>query len=96
MGDTLIMANEKSAYTLTDEATFLSMKDKLPNLEEMVKDLPELLNEYGVMIVSSTEKKEAAQKFVDFVVSDEAKEIIANYGMDQYGKALFQSDIKQR
>ena len=96
MGDTIIMANEKSAYTLTDEATFLSMKDKLPNLEEMVKDLPELLNEYGVMIVSSTEKKEAAQKFVDFVVSDEAKEIIANYGMDQYGKALFQSDIKQR
>ena len=55
-----------------------------------------MLNEYGVLIVSSTEKKEAAQKFVDFVVSDEAKEIIANYGMDQYGKALFQSDIKQR
>lgn len=96
MGDTLIMANEKNAYTLTDEATFLSMKNKLPNLTEMVKDLPELLNNYGVMIVSSTEKKEAAQKFVDFIVSDEATEIIANYGTDEYGKALFQSDVKQR
>lgn len=96
MGDTLIMANEKMAYTLTDEATFLSMKDKLPNLVEMVKDKPELLNNYGVMIVSSTEKKDEAKKFVDFIVSDEAKEIIANYGVDTYGKALFQSEIKQR
>jgi hypothetical protein len=32
MGETLITANELGAYTLTDRGTYLSMRDKLPNL----------------------------------------------------------------
>ncbi len=34
MGDTLLFANEQSGYTLTDRGTYLSMQDKLPNLDD--------------------------------------------------------------
>jgi tungstate transport system substrate-binding protein len=36
MGETLIFANEQSAYTLADRGTYLSMSDKLPNLAVLV------------------------------------------------------------
>ena len=59
MGDTLLFANEKQGYTLADRGTYLSMKDKLPELTSCVggaslaenKDKA-LLNPYGVLPVN--------------------------------------------
>ena len=56
MGETLTFANEQKAYTLSDRGTYLSMKDKLPDLVILLggnklaenKD-KSLLNPYGVM-----------------------------------------------
>ena len=36
MGETLTYANEQGVYTLADRGTYLSMKDKLPNLAIVV------------------------------------------------------------
>ena len=58
MGETLLTSNEKGMYTLADRGTYLSMKDKLPNLVIVLggNSLQEnkdktLLNPYGVMAV---------------------------------------------
>ena len=38
MGETLKVADEKGAYTLADRATWLSMKDQLPDLDDPVRE----------------------------------------------------------
>ena len=76
MGDTLLFANEKKGYTLTDRGTWLSMKDKLPDLVIVVggNNLAEnkdkaLLNPYGVLAVDPDKfpgvNCDLAAKFVD-------------------------------
>lgn len=88
MGETLTYADEKGAYTLTDRGTYLSMSDKL-NLEILVEGDDRLFNPYGVMLVNSTQKKELAQNFVDWISSKETKGKIAEFGKNKYGQSLF-------
>src|SRR5690606_2038036 len=59
MGETLTTANEQQAYTLTDRATYLAMRDRLPDLTilfggETVAENPDpaLQNPYGVIQVN--------------------------------------------
>lgn len=92
MGNTLIMANEKQAYTLTDLATFLSMQDKL-NLDVIVSESPDLRNDYSI-IVMNPEKidnvdSETALKFEEWMLSEKALNLIAEFGKEKYNQALF-------
>ncbi|MCX7841448.1 MAG: substrate-binding domain-containing protein [Clostridia bacterium] len=93
MGEVLSMASEKQAYTLTDKATFLSMKDKL-ELEIVLENSADLKNQYTVIAVNpakhKTVNKEAAESFVRWVTSEKALKIIGEYGRDKYGEALFE------
>ena len=103
MGETLLFANEKKAYTLTDRGTYLSMSDKLPNLTVMVggnnlaenKD-PLLLNPYGVMAVNPEKvpgvNYDGAMEFVYWITSVPTQEMIGGYGKDKYGQSLFYPD----
>jgi tungstate transport system substrate-binding protein len=93
MGNTLQMAEEKNAYTLTDEATFLSRK---LGLEVLMQGDKTLLNPYGVIRVKSTGKPELADQLISFFVSPEGQKLIGEYGKDQYGKGLFVPDAKKR
>ena len=92
MGDTLQMASEKGAYTLTDEGTYLSYKSKL-NLVPIVSEGKILMNLYSVMTVYSSkqpvEKIQLANDFINFLISPETMTDIGNFGKDTYGKALF-------
>jgi len=88
MGDTLTMASEKQAYTLTDEGTFLAFKSKL-DLVPTIDTGSILLNVYSVIVCTKSTKQEMAQNMVDFLTSDEIQEIIGNYGKSTYGKSLF-------
>jgi len=56
MADTLRMASEEQAYTLTDRGTYLAWKDKL-DLEVMVEGDKILLNIYHVMQVNPEKKR---------------------------------------
>ncbi len=71
MGDTLQMANEKGAYTLTDEGTYLAYKSKL-NLVPVVSKGASLLNIYSVMAVYNTkqpaDKIKMANNFINFLI----------------------------
>lgn len=93
MGATLQMADEKKAYTLTDEATFLQRR---LSLQPLLTGDPMLHNPYGIMLVSSSEKKAAGKQLIDFLVSPEGQELIAAFGVDAYGKNIFQPSAKKR
>lgn len=92
MGAVIQMADEMKAYTYTDRATYLSMKDKI-DLEIIVEGDKYLFNQYGVIAVNPNKNdkinKEGAQAFVDWILSEKVQKLIGQYGVDKYGQALF-------
>lgn len=92
MGACLTMASEQQAYCLTDKATFLSMKDQL-NLDIVLAEGDDMKNTYSLIAVNPEKidglNTEGAQAFIDWMLSDEASELIAKYGEEEYGVALF-------
>lgn len=92
MGDTLVMASELQAYTLTDLATFLSMKDDL-DLDVIVDQGNDLINVYSIIVVNpdkvSNTDVDTAKRFETWITSDSTLDLIAEYGIDTYGQALF-------
>jgi len=92
MGQTLGIANDRRAYTLTDRATYLAFQKRvdLPILVE--KDRP-LLNIYSVMEVNPANGPRVnvagGKAFAEFVLAPETQEVIRTFGMDKYGQALF-------
>jgi tungstate transport system substrate-binding protein len=92
MGETLQMASEKGAYTLTDEGTYLSYKNDL-KLTPVVTKGASLLNIYSVMAVYNSkqpaDKIKMANNFVNFLIDPTTQADIGSFGVDKYGKALF-------
>jgi len=92
MGETLQMASEKGAYTLTDEGTYLAYKSNL-TLVPIITKGANLLNIYSVMTVyndkQSLEKIQMANNFVNFLIDNQTQADIGNYGVAKYGKSLF-------
>lgn len=100
MGETLLFADEKGAYTISDRGTWLSQKEELPNLEVAVggasigenKD-KSLLNPYGVIPVNPDKHVgvnfELATQFANWLTSVETQQMIADYGKDKFGQPLF-------
>ena len=94
MGETLMLANERNAYTLTDSGTFLAYtKDGKIQIVPIITTGDELLNVYAAMPVNPEKHPnvnyEGAQNFVNFLISPEGQEIIGNYGKEKYGQPLF-------
>jgi tungstate transport system substrate-binding protein len=90
MGPTLNTAAGMSAYTLTDRGTWLSFKNRGP-LEIAVEGDKRLFNQYGVIMVNPAKhphvKKDMAQQFIDWLVSKEGQNAIADYKIN--GQQLF-------
>ncbi len=103
MGETLVVANEQGAYTLSDRGTWLSMRGKLSNLALLfggrsVAENPDptLRNRYGVMAVNPDTHPgvnvAAAQKFVQWLVSVDTQRIIGEFGVKKFGQPLYYPD----
>jgi tungstate transport system substrate-binding protein len=88
MGDTLVVANEKMAYTLTDKGTFLSYQGDL-DLVTLLDTGGSLLNVYSVIICKNGVNPEMAQNLVDFLRAPEIQALIAGFGVPEYGEPLF-------
>jgi len=92
MGDVLAITNEELAYTLSDRATYLSMRDTL-DLEILVEGDQNLFNQYGIIPVNPEKNEkinaEGAQKFMEWLLSDETQELIGTYGVEEFGQPLF-------
>ncbi len=103
MGETLIVADELRAYTLSDRGTWLAMRDKLPNLRLLlggrsIAENPDsaLRNQYGVMAIDPRVhpgvNAEAAKQFVEWLVSPETQRVIGEFGVKRFGQPLFYPD----
>lgn len=96
MGATLTMADEKKAYCLTDRGTYLKMKkdaDVPLELEIVCEGAKDLLNQYGVIAVNPEKypevNNEGANDFIEWICSEEIQKAIGEYGVEDYGQALF-------
>jgi tungstate transport system substrate-binding protein len=93
MGDTLILANQKKAYTLTDMGTYLNYESKL-DLKVLFKGNQILKNYYSVIAVNPNKfpnvRYREAIDFIAFVTSSEGQDLIANY--KKHGVNLFYPD----
>ncbi len=88
MGETLKVASEKQAYALADRATYLSMKDTL-DLDVVLEGQPELLNQYGVIVVTDAKNQQGGQTFSDWICGPEGQEVIRGFGVEKFGQPLF-------
>lgn len=95
MGDTLRITSEKGAYTLTDRATYLALKDTL-DLEILFQGDKALLNIYHVITVNpdkwSNLNYEGGKAFADWLVSEDVQKFIETFGVEEFGEPLFFPD----
>lgn len=100
MGETLLFANEKLAYTLVDRGTWLAMQEKLPALTIVIGGATidqngdkALRNPYGVIPVNPEKHPGVnfalATQFAEWLTSAETQQMIGDYGKDRFGQPLF-------
>jgi tungstate transport system substrate-binding protein len=95
MLDLLRIASEKNGYTITDRASYIA-NQKILSLDILVQGDPVLLNIYHVIQVNPAKftnvNTDGAKAFSDFMLDPATQAIIAKYGLDRYGQALFFPD----
>ncbi len=98
MEATLRITDEKGAYTLSDRATYRTMKDSLKYVTLLYEGDPVLLNQYGTMAVNPkkfprTHYKEAMD-FIEFITGPAGQQVIGSF-KDKYGNTLFVPNAKK-
>jgi tungstate transport system substrate-binding protein len=94
MGEVLTMSNNLKAYTLSDRATWIAMRDKLTGLKILSQGDPGLFNPYGVIAVNPQKHPEAnymaAMQYIAWVTSVQGQKVIRDYTLG--GEQLFTPD----
>ncbi len=97
MGQTLTMADQKQAYTISDRATWLAFTGKI-QLPILVEHDPVLLNVYHVMPVNPARFPNVSingaggKAFADFMIAPATQQVIGDFGKDKFGQQLFVPD----
>lgn len=90
MGATLNTGTGMGAYVLTDRATWISFGNK-GAYRIAVEGDERMFNQYGIILVNKEKlpnvKADLGQQFVDWVISEEGQQVIADYKID--GQQLF-------
>lgn len=99
MGDVINMTNEKLGYTLADRATWLNVGGETELKIVCEKDPSGVLNnQYGVICVNPEKNEninnEGAKAFQNWIVSEATQKLIGEYGVEEYGEALFIPNAK--
>lgn len=99
MGDVITMTDEKEGYTLSDRATWLNVGGNTALRILCEKDPSGVLNnQYGVICVNPDKNEninhEGAKDFQNWIVSEETQKLIGEYGVKEYGEALFIPNAK--
>ena len=97
MGATLLIAEARRTYTLTDRGTYLAFKDRL-TLVPLVEGDPRLRNIYHAYVVNPgkhpTVHRSEAARFVRFLTEPKVQEWIGQFGRAKFGQALFVPDAQ--
>ena len=92
MGACITMAAEQQAYVLTDKATYLAHEQR-GQLKLLLEKSDEMKNTYSMIAVSPEKwpdtNIDGANAFIKWMTGDEAKKLIADYGVAEYGEPLF-------
>jgi tungstate transport system substrate-binding protein len=92
MGTTLLLAEEKSAYTISDVGTFLAFQDEV-DLVGLVDNGENLRNVYAAIAVNPMINAEingyGSSRLIEFLLSDEIQSTIANYRISGELEQLF-------
>ena len=92
MGATLTQTAERQGYTLTDKGTFLS-NDAKNTLKIVLGEADDMKNPYSMIAISPDKwpdtNIEGANAFIEWMTSDKASKLIAEYGVAEYGEPLF-------
>ena len=86
MGPALNTAAGMNAYVLADRGTWLSFKNRA-DLVIAVEGDRRLFNQYGIILVKGSAKRDMGQAFIDWVISKEGQDAIAAYQIG--GQQLF-------
>ncbi len=99
MGETLLLANELEAYTLSDIGTYIifSNKGKINSLTKLFEKDGKLLNIYSIYLVNGRETEEA-RKFYNYVIEN-ISELIREFNEREgatifYPVETFEGDLK--
>jgi tungstate transport system substrate-binding protein len=91
MGQTLQIADQRRAYTVSDRGTYLAFKERV-KLDILVEKDERLLNVYHVIAVNPQRfpavNAAGAQAFVDFLLAPDTQRFIGEFGRDKYGQVL--------
>uniref|UniRef100_A0A7C4PL48 Tungsten ABC transporter substrate-binding protein n=1 Tax=Anaerolinea thermolimosa TaxID=229919 RepID=A0A7C4PL48_9CHLR len=95
MGATLMIAEQKSAYTLCDRGTFLAYRGNL-SLKILFEKDPSLINVYHVITVNPQKwpmvNYAGALAFLDYLTRPSTQAVIGSFGVEQFGEPLFTPD----
>jgi len=96
MTATLAMANEKRGYTLCDMGSYLNnYVSGTIDLEIVVEAGRDTLNVYSAIACDPRNpglehvKFNHTMKFIEFLVSEEVQDILADFGVDEFSQPLF-------
>lgn len=89
---TLLVADERRGYALSDRSTFGALRRRL-DLVPLREREPALLNVYHVIEVNPAGRPRinaaGARAFADFMVSETTQDLLASFGRSRFGEALF-------
>jgi len=92
MDATLGVANERSAYTITDRGTYLAYGKRI-SLPVLVEADRALLNIYSVMEVNPANgpriNSEGGKAFAHFMIAPQTQNVIRTFGVEKFGQSLF-------
>jgi tungstate transport system substrate-binding protein len=95
MGATLLVAEARRTYTLSDRGTYLAFRDRL-TLVPLIQGDPVLRNIYHAYVVNPgkhpTVHRAEARRFVEFLVRPEVQAWIGQFGRAKFGEPLFVPD----
>ena len=92
MGDTLNIANERGAYTITDRGTYLALRDRL-ELPVLIEGDPALINIYHVITLNPANgpriNSAGGEAFLTFLLDPATQAFIGEFGIAEFGEPLF-------
>ena len=92
MGQTLQIADQRRAYTISDRGTYLTFLNRI-KLDLLVERDERLLNVYHVIAVNPARfpvvNSAGAQAFIAFILSPDTQKFIGEFGRARYGQPLF-------
>jgi tungstate transport system substrate-binding protein len=92
MGETLSIASERGAYTVTDRGTYLALRDRL-ELPILGEGDPALINIYHVITINPANgpniNTAGGEAFLSFVLALTTQQFIGEFGVEEFGEPLF-------